>query len=272
MKNKKTSPLLLVLLFVAIIAALTMASALNRQDSRAQEQRKAVEKRVHAEDYPIADYMSGESDDPRERAVRRARNRRYDLPGGLQSEDLNRFKLKDSDPEVLVSLAVSHAPAEPALPVVDSDGIIIAEVTDARAYLSNDRTSVYSEFTLNVSEVLKNGGAGSLSPGALIAAQRPGGRVRLQSGKVLLRGAPYGRNMPRLRQRYVFFLRQNDEGQDYSIITAYEIRDGRISPLDGSPEGSVRSGQFAGYEQYAGVDEAGFINHLRAAIEKGAQQ
>jgi hypothetical protein len=47
---------------------------------------------------------------------------------------------------------------EQALPTHISNAVVIGEVTDAKAYLSEDRTSVYSEFTIRVGEVLKKAG------------------------------------------------------------------------------------------------------------------
>jgi hypothetical protein len=268
MKNRKTSVLLLSLLPITIVVV-TLAVTLGQQNSRNDERQRVLLKRVYAEDYPIADYDPQEASNQQERNERKARNHRHDLSSDVKGEDVKRFALKDSDPDISLPLSVSHPKTGPAIPAAESDVVVVGEVTSAQAYLSNNKTSVYSEFTVRVVDVLKNGGSESLYFGAQIVAERAGGRVRFPSGKVLLRGAPYGENMPRVEQRYIFFLKQNAEGQDYSIITAYELRSGRIFPLDGSPEGDVKSNQFAEYEKYAGVDETSFFNDVRSAIEKG---
>jgi hypothetical protein len=264
----------LVPLFVVIIitiAVVTLAATLRQQDNRADEKQRAIQKRVHVEDYPIADYESQELIDPQERDKRKARNHRHNLQG-ITSEDLDRFTLKENSPSISIPLSASHPKTEPAIPIAESNTVVVGEVLGAQAYLSGDKTNVYSEFTVRVGDMLKNSSAGALYPGAQLTAERPGGRVRLPSGKILLLGAPYGKNMPRVGQRYILFLRQNDEGQDYSIITAYELRSGRVFPLDGSPEGDGKSRQFTEYEKYAGIDETIFINDVRAAIEKGGQK
>lgn len=224
------------------------------------------------DDLPIADYSSALPEDAKERTKRRARNKRYDLPSDVKKEDVSRFTLKEDDPAILLPLSSSHPKTEPAIPVADSDAVIIGEVVNAQAYLSNDKTRVYSEFTVRISDVLKGGSDGTLYAGAQIDAERPGGRVRFLSGKILQRGAPYGKNMPRVGQRYLLFLKQNDEGQDYSIITGYELRGGRIFPLDRSPQGNAKSSQFAEYEKYTDSDEIVFLNDVRTAIEKGVQK
>jgi hypothetical protein len=272
MKNKKTLLRLLVFILIITIAIVTIAATLRQQNNSTSEQRSAMQKRVHAEDYPIADYEPQEPTDPQERAKRKARNHRYDLPSDVPSENLNQFTLKENGSDISLPLSVSHPKTEPAIPVAESDTVVMGKVVSAQAYLSNDRTKVYSEFTVRVADVLNNGSNGSLYSGAQITAQRPGGRVRFPSGKILLLGAPYGENMPRIGKRYVLFLKYNDDGQDYSIITAYELRSGLVFPLDGSPEGDGKSRQFAEYEEYAGKDELTFINDVRAAIQKRVQK
>jgi len=270
-------------LFIGGLAAVTVVSLFiglsgkgqtneRQHDGQTIEKQRAIQKRVHVEDYPLADYDSPESSDSQERDKRKARNHRYDLSSDIKGADINRFTIKEDGPDISIPLSVSHPKTEPGIPAAESQAIALGEVISAHAYLSNDKTSVYSEFTVRVVDVLKNSSAEPLFSGAQITAERSGGRVRFPSGKTLLRGAPYGKNMPRLGERYVFFLKQNEEGQGYSIITAYQLHSGHIFPLDRSPEADTKSSQFAEYEEYAGMDEAIFIDHVRAAIEKVVQK
>jgi hypothetical protein len=239
-----------------------------QHDGQTIDKQRAIQKRVHVEDYPLADYDSPESSDSQERDKRKARNHRYDLSSDVKGADINRFTIKEDGPDISIPLSVSHPKTEPGIPAAESQAIALGEVISAHAYLSNDKTSVYSEFTVRVADVLKNENTWSLYPGAQIEVERSGGRLRFPSGKVLLRGAPYGKNMPRLGQRYLFFLKQNDEGHSYSIITAYELRSGSVYPLDRSPDGDLKSRQFAEYEAYSGMDETTFISHVLVAIQK----
>lgn len=182
--------------------------------------------------------------------------------------------LKEGSEPILLQLEESHPPTEPAIPAAKSDIILIGEVTTARAYLSEDKTNVYSEFTVRAEDVLKNDPATPLSPGASLAVERSGGRVRFPSGKIIFRGGAYGRNMPRVGQRYILFLKRNDEGQTYSITTGYKLSLGRVHPLDGSPKADNKSPRFAAYEGYEGSDEAKFLTELRASIaasDRGGQ-
>lgn len=137
--------------------------------------------------YPVAEYDAPEPDDPRRRELRRARGR-----SNVAAADAEKLRIKEGDPAVVFDLPASHAPTEPALPASLGDAVAVGEVTDAKAYLTNDKVSVYSEFTIRIQEVLKAGGA-PLAPGSAVEAKRAGGRVRLPSGKVLLRAGQYGR-------------------------------------------------------------------------------
>lgn len=276
--HKRAWPLIAILACspVAILAAdrYDQVGGKSAEFYRASDLNSFVIKQVEqdADQLPIADYSSPLPTDAKERARRQARNKRYDLPSDIKSDDVSRFTLKESDAEALFPLSASHPKTESAIPAAESDAIVIGEIAIAQAYLSNDKTSIYSEFTVRVSDVLKDSRPGTLYPGAQIDAERPGGRVRFPSGKILVRAAAYGKNMPQAGKRYILFLKRNDEGQDYSIITGYELQSGRIFPLDKSPQSNSKSGQFAEYEKYAGSDEITFLNDVRTIIETEAQK
>ena len=89
-----------------------------------------------------------------------------------------------------------------------SSQIIIGTVTDRKAFLSNDKTAVYSEFTVQVEQVLKGQADNLLMPQNTIAVQSSGGAIRFPSGKILRRGNIFER-MPLLNKQYLFFLKEN---------------------------------------------------------------
>lgn len=229
--------------------------------STAGSQERVNHQKVDPASYPVTDFDTPEPTDPIKRELQRARNRQYDIGDKrIKTEDLRKFALEETDPPELLQLIASEVPPEPALPIPQSDAIAVVEVTKAEAHLSNDRTNVYSEFQVRVEEVLKNDKFRSLGFGSVIATTRQGGRVRFPSGKTILRGS-VGKNMPRSGARYLFFLKYDDEGQNYPIITAYELRNARVFPLD-----SVGTG---GNTPYESAEEASFISEVRAAIETG---
>jgi hypothetical protein len=60
--------------------------------------------------------------------------------------------------------------------------VVLGIVTSRDAYLSEDRTGIYSEFTVLVSEVFKDPTKTIIS-GMPISVNRTGGAVRFKSGK-----------------------------------------------------------------------------------------
>lgn len=266
MKRKRTyRPILLSLGFATALVA--FATVAYQQRVSTDNRRDSVGKRIHEEDYPVADYQLAISANPNEGDKRKLRNKSHNLVS-VGSEDLHRFVLKETDPEVLVPLAVSHPPKEVGIPVAASQVVTVGEVTSARAYLSDDKTSVYSEFVVSLTQILKNDASQPLFVGAEIAIERSGGKVRFPSGKVLLRGAAYGRNMPVVGRQYIFFLADNKNSDDFSLLTAYELHSGSVFALDHTPEGDSKSRQFAEYEEFEGMDENLFLNRIRSELEK----
>jgi hypothetical protein len=141
--------------------------------------------------------------------------------------------------------------------------VLIGEVTDAQAYLTGDKEWVYSEFTLRVREVLKNTTALAVSEGGSLIADREGGRVRFPSGHITLQYV-HGQGMPRVGRRYALFLTCDRQEQSSHVLTGYELRGGRVFPLD-NPAG----GQHPIATAYKDADETLFISDLRTAIANG---
>jgi len=150
----------------------------------------------------------------------------------------------------------------PALPVSQSDVIVLGEVVEAEAHLSDDQTGIYSEFTMKTEEFFKDT-TGSLSPGNTITANRIGGGVRFASGKIQ-EYRIFEQGMPLKGNRYVLFLKHEESG-DFSILTGYRLSNGRITPLDGSNSDDPASGMV--FSLYKGVDESQFLQELRTAIQ-----
>lgn len=263
---RKSSLLLLGAIFVVVAStAITTLHGQNQDSSSPLTQKKPNKRQIRVEDYPIVDYTAPEAADLEERSKRHAKSRRHGI-ADKSIKDLKHFVLTETSEPLEITQPPDHAPAEPALPASHSDAILIGDITTAQAYLSNDKTAVYSEFTTQISDLLKNATPLSLAPGDSVTAERSGGRVRLPSGKILLRGFSH-KAMPLVGKRYLLFLKYNAQEQDFSIITGYELRSGKIFPLDGVPQDDYKMPQFAAY---IGVDEAQFLSEVRAAIARAA--
>ena len=202
-------------IFVVLVMAAIISSPVKSQDLK----RPLDENR-----FPIADYAAAEPSD---------RGKKYD------KSHWNIY------PDTQYNVARTHAldPTLPALPFAKSSAVIVGQITGAKAYLSNDKTGVYSVFTVQVDEVIKNSTQLSLSTGSSIEVERDGGRVRFPSGRTLLYVAT---NMPQVGLRYVLFL------TDSQILTGYELREGKVYPLDDLP--NLRT--------YENADETTFLKQL----------
>ena len=231
-----------------------------------QQETAASSDQEQAQQLPVAEYDAPEPANPAKRTLRRLRSRRHNLTDpSVKGNDVSRFALTERSARMSLGGPWSHTPEEPAIPVAESDAILIGDIVGANAYLSTDKTSIYSEFTLLVWEVIKDSSA-AISTGVPVTIERSGGALRFPSGKVLIRGL-LGKPLPLISRRYVFFLKRNPEGEDFSIITAYELRGGQVFPLDGiSPKGEVVV-PFAAYQKYKGVDEPSFLVTIRTLTQ-----
>jgi hypothetical protein len=252
------------LLFFIILAIADGISVATRHGLGQNISPSAQREKFDEGQYPIASYNMAEPSNLQERVLRHARNEKHNGPN-------KKYFLSENDDDRM-PLATSHAPKEQAFPFAQSDAVIVGEVKGAQAYLSADKTNVYSEFDVRIEEVIKSASSMLLPIGTNITAERPGGRVRFPSGKILLRGGAYGRNMPRSGRRYVLFLRSDALTQSFSIITGYELNAGRVSPLDGAFPGDEVTQQFADYEKYKNVEETQFLNEVRNAVFQSSSQ
>jgi hypothetical protein len=152
----------------------------------------------------------------------------------------------------------------PALPVEQSNVIILGNVTDRRAVLMEDKLGIYSEFSIKISEIFKDDLKGFFID-QLITASRPGGAVRYPSGKlqqytISLQG------YPQQDKTYVLFLKRDELG-DYSILTGYEVNGNVVQPLDGNRKLPKNEPDLQ-FGIYRGVS----LESFRSALQKALQQ
>ena len=128
--------------------------------------------------------------------------------------------------------------------------IVVGEILDAQAHLSEDKTNVFSEFTVHVTNQLKGN---TLLTGKDIVVERLGGYVKYADGrKLLYRIGTAG--MPRVGGQYVLFLRFSN--QEFSILTGYEFTEQGVEPLDESRQ----------FESLRGLSESAFLSRLNDAL------
>ena len=243
----------LVLLTVLIVTVATMLIAFSRRDPGSLTF-AAQEKTSKSEDekkMPIAVYSAPLPADSAERALRLARSGRYDkrftVPFDETSPDTT-GRSTISDWYIYMS----------ALPATESDAVVLGEVISANGYISSDRTAAYSEFAIRVNNVFKDDGR--LSRSSTIAV-REGADVQLPSGRII-RYEIVHQGMPRIGRQYVFFLKHNEQGDDYTILTGYEIRKNHVFPLD----------EVEPFTAYGKYDESTFLSAVREAIAQPSEK
>ena len=204
--------------------------------------------------FPVVDFDAPQPADKEVRAKREARSKRYDKYSGQQIQEA---------PLTSGRIFSSHwANDLSAIPVAESDVVLVGTVNNAEAYLSNDRTAIYSEFDTQIDEVLKNGTL-SLPIGTIATIERFGGAVRFRSGSVLTYETA-GQGMPLIGRKYLFFLKRISGDTQFRIVTGYEICGSTVSPLDGS---AVEEGtrQYV-FDQYKGYEVFAFLQKVREAV------
>ena len=232
----------LAIILIAMSALISTSSSVHQQtQSNSSNKRQRV---PDLERWPIANYDTSLPTDPATRGKRQAKNKKYDnseWPIVVNDIADSTVRLHQVNPDL------------PAFPVRQSTLIVIGQIASASAYLSNDKTGVYSEFDVVVEGVLKNAIAERPLTGLSIGVTREGGRIHFPSGRVHWYGIAK-QSMPRLGGRYVLFLTGEEEA--LTILTGYELAGGKVLPLD----------DLNNPNKYLDADEATFLNSLRASI------
>lgn len=204
--------------------------------------------------FPVVDYDSLEIEtDHKKRNERVLKNNRYDTKGILTV-----FSSLPEDGEGLTHSFDSLPFA--GIPIIESEIIVVGEILEAEAYLSNNKKGVYSEFTVHIDEVLKNRLDGVTS-GSQITFDRIGGTVRYKNGKTRFYAIrPYG--MPRVGRRYVLFLKNTEKTPNYELMTGYELKaNNSVGNLDDFPQ----------FEEFAGKDAESFLEVIRKTVGQNSK-
>lgn len=213
---------------------------------RPSEKEREQQRLEHWNRFPTTDYDSPEPTDPVELAKRKVKGNRHNNRGFVQ---------RQPSPSSGATIRIDESElALPALPTAESDAVLIGTVLNSQAHLSIDKTGIYSEFELQVSEILKRNRS-DLVAGSLVSVSREGGIVKYPSGHTHLY-AISEQNMPKLGATYLFFLKAIDGTTDYEITTAYELDSERVEALDGGMK----------FKRYRQMDKASFLNLVRDTL------
>lgn len=206
---------------------------------------------------PLAEYDAPEPIDPQDRAIRRARNQAHNHKIGKESSRLR-----------LAELAVINNDWEwglkSTIPAVQSSAVVVGEVIETRAFVSEDKTNVYSEFVIRVEDVLNNDIGEPVIIGQAIVIERLGGRIRFPGGISTYIVA--GQGIPEMRKRYLIFLGYNPheagsrspQVMNRHLLTAYELIEGKVYPLDHAGGGI--------FSEHAGKPVTSFLAEVKRAL------
>ena len=239
---KKTASIWNVVLLVFVTFSISFAPSLTqgqRQNSKQQDLTK----------YPTVDFDAPEPSDPAERARKEVRDRRYEK---------NAFIVRTPMPDYSGSTLYDNEPMPPAaFPFNQSKLVIIGTVTGSKAVMTTNKAAVYSEFTIRIENVLKQSRDRTLQAGQVVSADRLGGRVRYLNGAVMLYLNDW-HDLPEPCGNYLFFLDGKDiENPNYKIVTAYLLKNEKVSPLDSG----------AKFREYSGRKKDDFIQLVKEAAK-----
>lgn len=241
---------LLLLISVLVLCAIVFATvhykslASSRRYENYRHPDNLQDNAVPDDQFPLTDYNALESTDQVKRSRRRKKGTKYDKASNPLSDA---YALKTH---------INEGVPLSALPVEVSSVILIGTVTEVEAVLSNDRTGVYTEITIQIEEILKDDSQ-QLTPGGSVAVERQGGRVKFPSGHITTEHVA-GTGIPRPGKRYVLFLTRVP--LDLYIHFGYELTGSKVGLLDMYPGHPSQS--------YKGADEKKLIGDLRAALAK----
>ncbi len=234
-----------ILTSLAQVAATDEENPLAKPTTSLQDQKKNFPSVEYATERPFAD------------ARRQFKSRKYDKYRVLDSETNRNGE------------AVAFAdwlPPAVALPVAESQVIVIGKVAESRAFLSNEKKSVYSEFKIEVEKVFKNASGTSTEEPKFLVAEREGGIVVFPNGFKTWYHVS-GQRMPAVGDQYLFFLTHKFpqygwQDDDLYLLTAYHLKDGKVYPLDLADGGTHPTAT-----RYKGKDEAALMADLERALK-----
>lgn len=193
--------------------------------------------------YPTAEYNALEPVNLAEREERRTKNKRYDK---------YLFVAKNPHPETAATLKSHGEPMPSALPTAESNLIIIGKIVSSKAWLSNDKSGVYSEYSVQIQNVLKNDQQKKLQTDEIITIDRAGGVVVYPNGQKVLYLNDWQR-LPEINERYVLFLSKNEsQNLNYKLLTGYKLKSNGVIALDNNPD----------FREYNEKSERDFINFI----------
>ncbi len=232
----------------ALMVSFRTAGQASKIEPDIEQKRKEFRKQ-----FPTARYDAPEEQDIARRARRQLAGKRYENGGGLVESTI---PIAEDEERMLIN---DEYLSVPAIPVNESELIVIGQVLGAAAHLSNNKKNVYSEFTVQIDEILRDT-TGNAKKEGFVTLDREGGFVKYRKGLRRLHRIG-GLLMPQVGGKYILFLKNREKGPNYEIINGYELRDGGVRNLTGSIES----------RSYSGINQAILLSTVRKALSEASQ-
>lgn len=150
----------------------------------------------------------------------------------------------------------------PAIPVRESDAVLVATVIAVQPYFSSDHAHLYTEFSLSVNEQIKDI-PGRAKVGETIPIVIRGGKMRLTDGRVVEEQAAFTNFSIAVGSRYLLFLGYHISGSYFTVIKSWELKNGEIIPTAHEDQMDAREGK----SQYSTMAESSFISTVYTAAK-----
>lgn len=172
--------------------------------------------------YPMVAYNTTVTANPSDSERRRRIGLRYDR---------RKFVYAKPHPRTGSSAIFLEDELPPAVPTLDSDIVVVGRIREAKAYLSDSKGAVYSEFSATVEEVLWPLGSGESGKLAEVVFDRGGGRVVYPDGQEVAYIIA-GQGLPKSGELYFLFLKKDSTSPNLKVLGVFELRESKVYPVD----------------------------------------
>ena len=174
-------------------------------------------------------------------------NQSSELPSDQERRVVRESRYKNTYPEISDPATSGTEPGEDAVmtihdwavplepfPVAPSAAIVVGTVLSGKAFVSKDRTYVYSDYQVRVDRVLKQDASASVAVGEQIVVSRGGSTILFPSGHIR-NYLNSGEGFPPIGSQDLFFLgKPNFPQHEYEQIigSLYQLSGSKVHPLD----------------------------------------
>ena len=206
-----------------------------------------------------------EPSDPHDRALRLAKNNRYNTGGPDLTARGRQLGAQEERDRFVDHYWLRNQTLFPS----EGEIVVLGTLVRAQPYLSSDRSSIYTELTIRVEEVIKSDPQTAAAVNANLVIDRVGGALRLASKQIVRLDLPnQGPGRLREGERYVLFAKHTHEGQDLEMLTGFELRASQVYGLvsDGGVSFTSRRGVPENLAQ-----EESFLEAMRKAVKSSVR-